>query len=90
MDEITEISSGLPPVSTRAPKYRIDAEGSSLYLVWEDSTDGDYDVYFARSDDGGSTWDDITDLSEVATDDFLPFVSTFADTVVVGWVTDAG
>jgi Neuraminidase (sialidase) len=32
------------------------AEGSKVYIVWEEETARDFDVYFKKSEDGGTTW----------------------------------
>jgi hypothetical protein len=34
----------------------IAANGSNIYVVWEDYTPGSYEIYFKKSDDGGATW----------------------------------
>ncbi|UCG70901.1 MAG: exo-alpha-sialidase [Thermoplasmata archaeon] len=39
------------------PTLAIDAEGT-LYVAWEDTRDGDRNIYFAKSKDGGNTWTD--------------------------------
>src|SRR4030042_2971959 len=31
-------------------------DGSNIYVVWDDNTPGNYDIYFKKSDDGGITW----------------------------------
>jgi len=31
-------------------------DGSNIYVVWEDNTPGNLEIYFKKSDDGGATW----------------------------------
>lgn len=42
-------------VHARAPSIAVDDEGN-VYVVWYDDRSGNYDVYFAKSTDGGITW----------------------------------
>ena len=39
----------------RNPSLAADESGG-LYVVWSDRRNGNYDIYFARSTDGGNTW----------------------------------
>ncbi len=41
-----------------ADSYRpnIALSGSAVHVVWMDSRDGDYRIYYKRSDDGGTNW----------------------------------
>ncbi|UCF07897.1 MAG: exo-alpha-sialidase, partial [Thermoplasmata archaeon] len=32
--------------------------GGNIYVVWQDDRDGDWDIYFSYSTDGGTTWGD--------------------------------
>ncbi len=34
----------------------IAVDGSNIYVVWEDDTPGNPEIYFKKSDDGGATW----------------------------------
>ncbi|MCK4265950.1 MAG: exo-alpha-sialidase [Thermoplasmata archaeon] len=36
----------------------IACSGQNVHVVWEDLRDGDYEIYYKRSTDGGITWDD--------------------------------
>jgi hypothetical protein len=38
------------------PELLYDSSRGRLYAVWQDGRDGDYDIYFSYSDDGGTTW----------------------------------
>jgi hypothetical protein len=39
------------------------AKGSSVYVVWQDDTPGNYDILSRRSTNNGATWDTIRNLS---------------------------
>lgn len=39
------------------PTIAVDSIGN-VYVAWEDFRNGDYDIYFAMSSDGGATWTD--------------------------------
>ncbi len=40
-----------------APSIAVDS-GGTIYVVWEDNRNGDWNIYFAKSIDGGDTWSD--------------------------------
>jgi hypothetical protein len=40
-----------------SPTIAVDSEGT-LYTAWEDTRDGDRNIYFAKSEDGGNSWSD--------------------------------
>jgi hypothetical protein len=43
---------------------------NDIYLVWHDTRSSDFDIYFTKSTDGGSTWGDGTDNdNDVRVDD---------------------
>jgi len=42
--------------ASRLPRVAVDSE-SRLHLVWQDNSPGNYEVYYARSVNGGSSWD---------------------------------
>jgi hypothetical protein len=40
--------------------------GANVYVTWQDATPGKYDIFDIRSDDNGSTWKAIQNLSNNA------------------------
>jgi hypothetical protein len=52
------VDSDDPPGSAYSarPKIATSRNGSDVWIVWEDSRDGAADIYFARSDNGGTTF----------------------------------
>jgi hypothetical protein len=46
------------------------AYGTEIYLAWQDMRNGDFDIYFSKSTDGGATWGDGQDNSnDIRVDD---------------------
>jgi PKD repeat protein len=57
--DISEIPSPLPGGSFRNdsfPSMAVDPTNGYVYVVWSDYRNGDADIYFTRSTDGGTTW----------------------------------
>ncbi|MGQ0536071.1 MAG: sialidase family protein [Methanobacteriota archaeon] len=56
----------------------------NVYLAWSDTRNGDRDIYFARSDDEGSSWSEPVRLNkdDGANDQFFPAVSVSPSGVV--------
>ena len=48
-----QVNSG--PGNQSYPSIVVDSSGN-LYAVWEDDRNGDWDIYFANSSDGGLSW----------------------------------
>lgn len=62
--------------------------GSSVHVVWEDKRDGEREVYYKRSTDGGSTWSTDTALTTdgMATGSELhPSIAVHGSNVEVVW-----
>jgi len=47
------------PANQGAPDLAFDAASSTLYAIWHDNRAGNYDIYVARSTDGGRTWHEV-------------------------------
>lgn len=47
-----------------APQAAVSPDGRTLYLVWADDRNGDLDIMFMRSTDGGDSWSDPLRLNE--------------------------
>jgi hypothetical protein len=68
----------------QAVNPQIAASGSNVYVVWEDNTPGNFDIFLKKSDDGGSTFGSTINLSndagnslipQIAVSDFNPYVT---------------
>jgi hypothetical protein len=44
------------------PAIAVDSD-DSIHLVWEDSTPGNYEIYYKQSEDGGTTWSPVKRLT---------------------------
>jgi hypothetical protein len=65
---------------------QISSEGNNVYVVWQDDTPGNIDIFFARSTDGGLTFDDPDNISEENTENSqLPQISSEGNNVYVVW-----
>ncbi len=64
--------------------------GSVLHVVWTDLRDGngDYEIYYKRSGDGGLTWDADTRLTNNVAYSGLPSVASSGSAVHVVWEDD--
>ena len=50
------LDAGSPPGAAISEVPQVASAGSSVYAAWQDHRNGDADVYFNRSLDGGATW----------------------------------
>ncbi len=49
----------------------IAVDGSNIYVVWQDYTPGNTEIYFKKSDDGGVTWTTTKRLTNNAGDSII-------------------
>ncbi|UCG31062.1 MAG: T9SS type A sorting domain-containing protein [candidate division WOR-3 bacterium] len=63
----------------------IDASGAYIHIVWADDRDSNYEIYYLRSTDDGSTWDADTGLTCDAAYSYYPFVAASGTCVHVIW-----
>ena len=61
------------------------ASGSDVHLVWDDNRDGNYEIYYKSSKDGGISWGADTRLTSNAATSMHPFISISASAVHVVW-----
>jgi len=59
--------------------------GSSLHVVWHDNRDGNNEIYYKRSTDGGLSWQADTRLTNNSAISQYPAVSVSGSTVHVVW-----
>jgi hypothetical protein len=60
-------------------------EGNNVYVVWQDTTDGNVDIFFARSTNGGQTFSTPDNLSENTGISLNPQISSEGNNVYVVW-----
>jgi hypothetical protein len=59
--------------------------GSIVHVVWEDERDGNYEIYYKRSTDGGVTWEADTRLTNNSAWSEFPSVAVSGSMVQVVW-----
>ncbi|MCX6290248.1 MAG: exo-alpha-sialidase [Bacteroidetes bacterium] len=63
----------------------VTVSGSVVQVVWHDDRDGNYEIYYKRSTDGGLTWGLDTRLTNSAGGSFFPSVAVSGSFVHVVW-----
>ena len=64
----------------------IAVDGSNIYVVWMDSSPGNYDIYFKQSSDGGATWPARKRLTGNAGDSCYPAIAVDGSNIYVVWM----
>lgn len=64
---------------------RMVVSGSSVYVVWEDFTPGNWDIYIKASNDKGSTFGSAINLSNNDRESSRPRLAASGDSVYVVW-----
>ena len=74
-------------INTGASWYPcVSGSGSYVHLVWQDDRDGNTEIYYKRSTDGGGSWSADTRLTTNSSDSEFPSVSVSGSAVHVVWV----
>ncbi len=63
----------------------IAAEGSSVHVVWQDNRDGNREIYYKRSLDGGTTWGQDVRLTNAAQESVYPSIAVRDSNVYIVW-----
>ncbi|TRZ71202.1 MAG: T9SS C-terminal target domain-containing protein [Bacteroidetes bacterium] len=66
----------------------ISTSGSAVYIVWRDFRDGNHQIYYKRSPDGGLTWEADTRLTNSYDNAQSPSIAAFGSDVHVVWYDD--
>jgi hypothetical protein len=74
----------IDPGESREPV--IAASGNSLHIVWEDDGDGNWEIYYKRSVDGGYNWGPDTRLTVNTAESRYPYIAVSGSNVHVVWV----
>ncbi|TES91276.1 MAG: T9SS type A sorting domain-containing protein [Candidatus Cloacimonadota bacterium] len=64
----------------------IATEGSSVHVVWVDERDGNYEIYYKNSFDGGTTWSPDTGLTNDPAPSESPSIAVIGNTVHIAWM----
>ena len=76
----------IDPAPSNNPSVSV--SGLIVHLVWHDERDGNKEIYYKRSTDGGLTWDADTRLTNAAGTSGRPAVSISGQAVHVAWYDD--
>jgi hypothetical protein len=63
----------------------VSAQGDNVYVVWQDNTSGNYDIYFTYSSDKGNKFAPVRNLSNNTGASGLPQIVALGDNVYVVW-----
>ena len=63
----------------------IAVNGSNIYVVWSNHTQGNNEIYFKRSVNGGVTWTANMRLTNSAGDSYLPAIAVNGSNIYVVW-----
>src|SRR5215204_4982712 len=81
-----ELSNTLSVDGESALFPRISALGSNVYVVWQDKVSGNYEILLRESNDGGSRFSGIKNLSRNNTGDSIsPRIASSGNNVYVVW-----
>ncbi len=75
----------VPPSSVTSYTKCIAASGNELHVVWMDLRDGNFDIYYKRSSDGGTSWGADVRLTSDPGDSEYPSVAADGSLVIVVW-----
>ena len=64
---------------------RIAAQGSNVYVVWQDNTNGNYDVFFQQSSTNGTKFKSVRNLSNSNVTSELPQIAVSSNDIYVIW-----
>jgi hypothetical protein len=74
---------------TKSAGYRgqpaVAASGSTVLVFWMDNRDGNWEIYYARSADGGETWSQDTRFTNDGGVSEVPVVAVSGNTAHVAW-----
>lgn len=63
----------------------VSVSASAVHVVWTDNREGNYEIYYMRSTDGGASWGPETRLTTNASFSLTPSVNTIGSAVHVVW-----
>lgn len=63
----------------------VSVSGSVVHVAWQDSRDGNFEIYYKRSTDGGISWGADIKLANVSIESWHPSVSVTGSDVHIVW-----
>lgn len=79
------VVSQLTQAGTYAELPSLAVSGSTVHLAWQDDRDGNYEIYYKRSTDGGSTWEPDVRLTDSLGESWAPSISVTGPVVNIVW-----
>lgn len=71
---------------SQAPNVSV--SGQSIHVVWDEYRDGNYEIYYKRSTDGGLSWGADTRLTNYSAASNAPTISVSGANIHVVWVDE--
>ena len=75
----------LTDTAGRSSRPRIAVNGPNIYLVWEDKTSGNCDIYFQKSINSGAAWRSAQRLTNNSGDSWLSSLAVSGSNVYLAW-----
>ncbi|MEW6621454.1 MAG: hypothetical protein AB1422_19330 [bacterium] len=71
-----------------APSYdpAITSDANGIHIVWEDYRDGNLEIYYKRSQDGGNTWGPDVRLTNNSAPSYDPAITSDANGIHIVWM----
>jgi hypothetical protein len=63
----------------------ISSSGAAVHIVWQDNRDDNYEIYYKRSVDNGTKWEDEMRLTNNSASSYNPSIAVFGTAVNVIW-----
>lgn len=63
----------------------ISSSGEFVHVVWTDTRDGNYEIYYKRSSDNGVSWSADTRLTNTSPNSYFPSIDASGGIVHVAW-----
>ncbi len=80
-----EVENWISTISPHAYNPSIAVNGSGVYVVWNDDRDGNYEIYYIKSSDNGTTWGPEIRLTDDPATSNLPSVAVSGSNIHVVW-----
>ena len=71
--------------TSRSFQPSLSSSNSRVYAVWADGRDGNFEIYFKRSTDNGSTWSSDMRLTNAPNTSWLPSIASSDTNVHIVW-----
>ena len=77
-----------PPTLSESPSVTVSGASGAMHVVWHDERDGNWEIYYKRSTDGGVSWGADTRLTSNDSSSGYPSVTVSGSAVHVVWYDD--